>query len=82
MQSGNSGQGAGPEDVVVTIEATANYWNELVWVLISRGCRVYLAHRKKAHDLRKFYAVHTKTDVTDSEAACADGSSPPVPVVS
>jgi transposase len=53
---------------VVTIEATANYWNELVRVLIGRGCRVYLAHPKKAHDLRKFYAVHTKTDVTDSEA--------------
>ncbi|MCK5617763.1 MAG: IS110 family transposase [Candidatus Krumholzibacteria bacterium] len=62
------GQGAGPEDVVVTIEATANYWNDLVWVLVSRGCRVYLAHPKKAHDLRKFYAVHTKTDVKDSEA--------------
>lgn len=61
-------QGAGSEDVVVTIEATANYWNELVWVLIGRGCRVYLAHPKKAHDLRKFYAAHTKTDVTDSEA--------------
>jgi transposase len=27
-----------------------------------------MAHPKKAHDLRKFYAVHTKTDVTDSEA--------------
>jgi len=62
------GQGARPEDVVVTIEATANYWNELVWVLVNRGCRVYVAHPKKAHDLRKFYAVHTKTDVKDSEA--------------
>jgi transposase len=61
-------QGARPEDAVVTIEATANYWNDLVWVLVAQGCRVYLAHPKKAHDLRKFYAVHTKTDVTDSEA--------------
>jgi transposase len=61
-------QGAETGDVVVTIEATANYWNDLVWVLTDRGCRVYMAHPKKAHDLRKFYAVHTKTDVTDSEA--------------
>lgn len=60
--------GVGPEDVVVTIEATANFWNELVWALTMRGCRVYLAQPKKAHDLRKFYADHTKTDITDAEA--------------
>ncbi len=55
-------------DVVVTIEATASYWNELVGMLTNLGCCVCLAHPKKAHDLRKFFAVHTKTDVTDSEA--------------
>ena len=60
--------GAGPKDLIVAIEATANYWNELVGMLMSRGCEVYLIHPKKAHDLRKFYAVHTKTDVTDAEA--------------
>jgi transposase len=60
--------GAGPEDLVVTIEATASFWNELVWALTTRGCRVYLAQPKKAHDLRKFYADHTKTDITDAEA--------------
>lgn len=60
--------GAGPEDLVITIEATGNFWNELVWTLTTRGCRVYLAQPKKAHDLRKFYRDHTKTDITDSAA--------------
>ena len=60
--------GARPEDLVVTIEATGDYWRELVWALVNRGCRVYLAQPKKAHDLRKFYADHTKTDITDAEA--------------
>jgi len=55
-------------DLVFTIEATSDYWWELAWELADRGCRVYLAHPKKAHDLRKFYALHTKTDVTDAEA--------------
>jgi transposase len=60
--------GAGSKDLVVTVEATANFWNELVWALTMRGCRVYLAQPKKAYDLRKFYADHTKTDITDAEA--------------
>jgi len=60
--------GAQPRDLVVTVEATGNYWNELVGVLTARGCRVYLAQPKKAHDLRKFYADHTKTDITDAGA--------------
>jgi transposase len=54
--------------LVFTIEATSDYWWELAWPLGKRGCTVYLAHPKKAHDLRKFYALHTKTDVTDAEA--------------
>lgn len=57
-----------PADVSVTIEATSDYWNELVWELREEGCQVYLAHPKKAHDLRRFFALHTKTDVTDAEA--------------
>ena len=60
--------GAQPKDLVVTVEATGNYWNELVWALTTRGCRVYLAQPKKAHDLRKFYRDYTKTDITDSAA--------------
>jgi len=60
--------GARPEDLVVTVEATGDYWRELVWAFVNAGCRVYLAQPKKAHDLRKFYADHTKTDITDSEA--------------
>ncbi len=55
-------------DLVFTIEATSDYWWELAWELDNRRCVVYLAHPKKAHDLRKFYALHTKTDVTDAEA--------------
>lgn len=57
-----------PRSLVVTIEATSDWWWELSWDLIERGCEVYLAHPKKAHDLRRFYDLHTKTDVTDSEA--------------
>jgi transposase len=61
-------RGVQAADAVVTIEATANYWNELVGMLTHRGYCVYLAHPKKSHDLRRFYMMHTKTDVTDSEA--------------
>jgi transposase len=56
------------EALVVSIEATGNYWNELVGKLRERGCEVYLISPKKGHDLRRFYALHTKTDVTDAEA--------------
>lgn len=54
--------------LVVSIEATANYWPELVGALTRRGSKVYLISPKKGHDLRRFYALHTKTDVTDAEA--------------
>jgi len=54
--------------LVVSIEATANYWSELVGALVRLGCRVYLISPKKGHDLRRFYALHTKTDVTDADA--------------
>jgi transposase len=59
--------GGRPSDLVVSIEATGDYWLELVGMLHARGCCVYLIHPKKAHDLRKFYAVHTKTAITDAE---------------
>jgi transposase len=62
------GCGADGEDLTVSIEATGNYWNELVGALRQRGCEVYLISPKKGHDLRRFYALHTKTDVTDAEA--------------
>ncbi len=60
--------GGRPVDLAVSIEATGDYWLELVGILQARGCEVYLIHPKKAHDLRKFYSVHTKTDVTDAES--------------
>lgn len=62
------GCGADGASLVVSIEATGNYWNELVGMLRRRGCEVYLISPKKGHDLRRFYATHTKTDVTDAEA--------------
>jgi transposase len=62
------GCGVGVEELVVSIEATGNYWNELVGVLRERGCTVYLISPKKGHDLRRFYRGHTKTDVTDAQA--------------
>ncbi len=62
------GSGADAEALAVSIEATGNYWNELVGILRRRGCEVYLISPKKGHDLRRFYAAHTKTDVTDAEA--------------
>jgi transposase len=57
-----------PDELVVSIEATGNYWQELVSMLRRAGCEVYLISPKKSHDLRRFYALHTKTDVTDAEA--------------
>lgn len=60
--------GVPAETLVVSIEATANYWPELVGALTRRGSKVYLISPKKGHDLRRFYALHTKTDVTDAEA--------------
>jgi transposase len=57
-----------PSDLAVSVEATSNYWQELVGMLRRAGCEVYLISPKKGHDLRRFYALHTKTDVTDAEA--------------
>lgn len=54
--------------LVVSVEATGSYWHELVGVLRERGCEVYLVSPKKGHDLRRFFRMHTKTDVTDAEA--------------
>ena len=76
------GVGVSARESVVTIEATGNYWNELVGRLRMEGCEVYLVHPKKAHDLRKFYRDHTKTDVIDAEALArmplVDGNLKPV----
>jgi transposase len=40
------------DSLTVSIEATANYWWELVGALSERGSRVYLISPKKGHDLR------------------------------
>lgn len=64
LETGDADIGA----TVFTIEATTEWWNALAWPLSERGAVVYLAPPKKAHDLRRFYVQHTKTDVTDAQA--------------
>ncbi len=61
-------QGVAVAETVFTIEATTEWWNALAWPLSEQGYRVYLAPPTKAHALRRFYAQHTKTDVTDAAA--------------
>jgi transposase len=58
------------EDVeaVYTIEATQNYWLELVHPLQRAGASVYLVSPSKSTALRTFYRRHTKNDAIDAEA--------------
>jgi transposase len=53
---------------VYTIEATQNYWLELVHPLKRSGASVYLVSPSKSSDLRRFYRKHTKTDAIDAAA--------------
>ena len=60
---------AGPEfEVIYTIEATQNYWQELVHPLRRAGATVYLVSPSKTTALRTFYRRHTKTDPIDAAA--------------
>ena len=58
------------EDVeaVYTVEATQNFWLELVHPLQRAGSRVYLVSPAKSTALRTFYRRHTKNDAIDAEA--------------
>jgi transposase len=58
------------EDVeaVYTIEATQNYWLELVHPLQRSRASVYLVSPSKSTALRTFYRRHTKNDAIDAEA--------------
>ena len=53
---------------IYSIEATQNYWMELVHPLQREGASVYLVSPAKSTALRTFYRRHTKTDVIDAEA--------------
>lgn len=53
---------------VFTVEATQNYWMELVHPLVREGAEVHLVSPTKSSALRTFYHRHTKTDAIDAAA--------------
>jgi len=55
-------------EAIYTVEATQNYWQELVHPLRRSGATVYLVSPAKTTALRTFYRRHTKTDVIDAGA--------------
>lgn len=60
---------AGEEvEAIYTVEATQNYWLEVVHPLKRAGMKVHLVSPSKSAGLRQFYRRHTKTDAIDAEA--------------
>lgn len=60
---------AGEEaEAIYTVEASQNYWLEVVHPLKREGRKTYLASPAKSADLRRFYHKHTKTDTIDAAA--------------
>jgi transposase len=55
-------------EAIYTVEATQNYWLEVVHPLKRSGKRVHLVSPSKSAGLRQFYRRHTKTDAIDAEA--------------
>jgi transposase len=55
-------------EAIYTVEATQNYWLEVVHPLKRSGKRVHLVSPSKSAGLRQFYRRHTKTDTIDAEA--------------
>lgn len=55
-------------EAIYTIEATQNFWQELVHPLGRSGATVYLASPSKSAALRTFYRRHTKNDTIDATA--------------
>jgi transposase len=55
-------------EAVYTVEATQNYWMELIHPLHRSGARVHLVSPSKSSALRTFYRRHTKTDPIDAAA--------------
>ena len=68
LESGVAAVAGADAEVVYTIEATQNYWLELVHPLRRAGRCVYLVSPSKSADLRGFYRKHTKTDAIDAAA--------------
>jgi transposase len=57
-----------PRAAVYSVEATQNFWLELVQPLSRAGREVYLVSPSKSTALRTFLRRHTKTDAIDAEA--------------
>lgn len=68
LQTGLAQCSEADAEPVYTIEATQNYWMELVHPLQRDGANVYLVSPAKSMALRTFYRRHTKTDTIDAEA--------------
>jgi len=68
LQEGLRGVAGDEVEAVYTIEATQNYWLELVHPLQRAGASVYLVSPSKSTALRTFYRRHTKNDAIDAEA--------------
>jgi transposase len=69
LSAGLAARSEGQEfEVSYTVEATQNYWLELVHPLVRSGARVYLVSPSKSSALRTFYHRHTKTDAIDAAA--------------
>lgn len=68
LRAGLAQRSKADAEPVYTIEATQNYWLELVHPLQREGASVYLVSPAKSSALRTFYRRHTKTDTIDAEA--------------
>lgn len=68
LMSGVRRVAGGEAEAVYTVEATQNFWLELVHPLRRGGAPVYLVSPSKSSALRTFYRRHTKNDAIDAEA--------------
>jgi transposase len=57
---------AGPEPVLVAMEATGHYWKNLFAVLAAEGHRVALINPLRTHHFQKQELARTKTDAIDA----------------
>lgn len=69
LRAGLDARSGGQEyEAIYTVEATQNFWLELVHPLVRSGARVHLVSPSKSSALRTFYRRHTKTDTIDAGA--------------
>jgi len=68
LEQGLRRVGGTDAEPVYTIEATQNFWLELVHPLKRSGAAVYLVSPSKSTALRTFYRRHTKNDAIDAES--------------